>query len=197
METEQAETASDEALMDALAGGRDSALAALMARWERPLKSFLRRMVLNAADADDLAQETFVRIYAARGRFATQRKFSPWLFSIAANLAKNRLRWRKVRRLVSLDAPPAERDGRPREAADDNAATSAEVAETDERARAIRQAIAALPFDLRTVVVLFEYEGQSHAEIGLALGCSAKAVEARLYRARAALRTSLGKWLQN
>lgn len=66
--------------------------------------------------------------------------------------------------------------------------------ERAERAAAVRDAIAALPVELREAVVLFEYEQLSHAEIGAALGCSAKAVESRLYRAREKLRGALGRW---
>jgi RNA polymerase sigma factor (sigma-70 family) len=198
MKNEADESPSDELLMQQLATGNDAAFAPLMHRWEKPLRRFLFRIVLNAADADDLAQEVFVKIYQGRRRFAAGSRFSPWIFSIAANLAKNRLRWRRVRRLVSLDAPAGgerDADSSPRDQADPQAASSADWALNQERAAAVRAAIAKLPVDLRTALVLFEFEEQSHADIAAALGCTPKAVENRLYRARAALREHLGRWL--
>jgi RNA polymerase sigma factor (sigma-70 family) len=198
MKNEADESPSDELLMQQLATGNDAVFAPLMHRWEKPLRRFLFRIVLNAADADDLAQEVFVKIYQGRRRFAAGSRFSPWIFSIAANLAKNRLRWRRVRRLVSLDAPGGgerDADSSPPDQADPQAASSADRALNQERAAAVRAAIAKLPVDLRTALVLFEFEEQSHADIAAALGCTPKAVENRLYRARAALREHLGRWL--
>ena len=144
-------------------------------------------------DAEDLAQETFVKIYQARRRFGRGARFSPWIYAIATNLAKSRWRWRSVRRLVSLDASNS--TGTSFEFEDPRAETGSVTTETRERATAVRQAIAALPLDLRTAVILAEYEDQSHAEIAAALGCSPKAVESRLYRAREKLRRALSSWL--
>lgn len=183
----------DEALMQALTEGKDAALAELMNRWEPLLKRFLYRLMLNAADAEDLTEETFVRIYQARDRFGRGARFSPWAYSIASNLAKNRWRWRNVRRLVSLDQPDSQ--GNPFEPIDPQALTGPATAESAERIAAVRAAIAALPHELRTVVILADYEEQSHAEIAAALGCTPKAVETRLYRAREKLRKALSRWL--
>lgn len=183
----------DEALMQALAQGDDAALAPLMSRWEMPMRRYLYRLLLNAAEAEDLAQETFVRLYTHRATFDLTARFSPFLYTIASNLAKNRLRWRSVRKLVSLQAPTANETEH--EFPDASAATGAERAETAERAEAVRAAVAALPAPLRTAIILAEYEGLSHEEIGRVLHCSAKAVESRLYRARAALREKLAAWL--
>lgn len=183
----------DEALMQALSEGNDAALAELMTRWEPLLKRFLYRLMLNTADAEDLAQETFVRIYQARRRFGHGARFSPWAYSIASNLAKNRWRWRKVRRLVSLDQPDPQ--GNLFEPIDPRAVAGPAAAESEERIAAVRAAIAALPHDLRAVVILADYEEQSHAEIASALSCTPKAVETRLYRARDKLRKALSRWL--
>ena len=191
MEQETAER-DDQELMAALAAGEDEAMAPLMARWEIPLKRYLERLLLNAADAEDLAQETFVRLYKARHGFKRGAAVSPFLYAIASNLAKNRLRWRSVRRLVSLGG--GGRDSPALQVADTSAASGADAALENERVNAVRRAIAALPHDLRTAVVLAEYEGLSHAEIGAALGCTPKAVEGRLHRARSALRTALARW---
>jgi RNA polymerase sigma factor (sigma-70 family) len=183
----------DQELMAALAAGDDHAMSALMARWELPLKRYLQRLLLNTADAEDLAQETFVRLYKNRAQFKAGARVSPLLYAMASNLAKNRLRWRSVRRLVSMDA--AEDDAPALQVPDANAASGAESAVDNERVEAVRAAIGALPHDLRTAIVLAEYEGLSHSEIGAALGCTPKAIEGRLHRARLALRPALARWI--
>ena len=188
METE-AGVPSDEELMAQLQAGNEAALAPLMQRWEVPLKRFIFRLVGNTAEAEDLAQEVFVRIYTKRSSYRLGAKFSTWCFSIAANLAKNRLRWWKRRPVLSLDAW-MDSGG---DAADQSAtgAQASDKAMRRERIATVQAAVAALPLDLRTALVLFEYEQQSMGEIAAALGCTAKAVENRLYRARQKLQLQL------
>jgi RNA polymerase sigma-70 factor (ECF subfamily) len=189
MEADPGASPSDEDLMRRLQGGADDALAELMHRWELPIKRFIFRVVGNAAEADDLAQEVFVRVYAKRATYRPGAKFSTWCFSIAANQARNRLRWWRRHPALSLNAW-VEAGG---ETADESAAGTAapHAVERHERISAIQSAVAALAVDLRTALVLFEYEGQSMEEIALALHCSPKAVENRLYRARQQLKISL------
>jgi len=176
---------SDENLMQRLQGGEDSALAALMARWEVPMKRFIYRIVGSVAEADDLAQEVFVRIYTKRSSFHAGAKFSTWGFSIAANQAKNRLRWWRRRPTVSLNAWV--------EAGGDIAGESLAVNDVVRREKIseVQAAVATLPLDLRTALVLFEFEGQSMADIAKEQNCTTKAVENRLYRARQQLKTIL------
>ena len=185
--------ASDEALMTRLRGGDDNALAPLMARWEVPMKRYLARIVQNAHEAEELAQETFVRLYQHRDRFREGARFSPWLYAIAANLARNRLRWWRRRPVVSLEAW-TEFGG---EAADASSAGHAASGALEQRecAAAVRAAVAALPVELREALVLCEYEGLAQAEAAEALGVTPKTVEMRLYRARAGLRNQLQRWL--
>lgn len=178
---------SDEACMIRLQAGDDAALAPLMQRWEAPVKRFIFRLVGNAAEAEDLAQEVFVRVYRKRASYRPGAKFSTWCFAIAANQAKNRLRWWQRRPALSLDAW-TEAGG---DAVDAAGTPAADEAVRRERIAAVQAAVAALPFDLRTALVLFEYEGQSMAEIAEALDCTPKAVENRLYRARQQLRQAL------
>lgn len=182
--------ASDEACMAALAAGDEQALAPLMERWERPLKTFLYRMVLNAEDAADLAQETFVRVYRHRARYRVGASFRSWLLTLAANLARNHLRWRWYRRAFSIEQLRADTGDawEPADAAPD----AAGAAERQESALRVRAAIAALPTELREVLILFEYQELGYQEIATIAGCTPKAVETRLYRARAHLRRSLG-----
>jgi RNA polymerase sigma-70 factor (ECF subfamily) len=189
MDADPGDRPSDEELMTRLQNGDAAALAPLMARWEIPVKRFIFRIVGQAAEAEDLAQEVFVRVYTKRARYRAGAKFSTWCFAIAANQAKDRLRWWRRRPTQSLDAWTAAGGT----AADESSAgqlASTEAAR-QETIAAVRAAIAHLPVDLRTALVLFEYEGQSMAEIASALGCTAKTVENRLYRARQRLRTDL------
>lgn len=185
--------ASDEALMTQLRGGDDHALAPLMARWEVPMKRYLARIVQNAHEAEELTQETFVRLYQTRDRFREGARFSPWLYAIAANLARNRLRWWRRRPAVSLEAW-TEFGGETADESNAGRAASGTL-EQRERAEAVRGAVAALPVELREALVLCEYEGLAQAEAAEALGVTPKAVEMRLYRARTALRDRLQRWL--
>ncbi len=183
----------DEVLMLRLRDGDETALVPLMARWEAPLKRFLYRLLFDPGETTDVAQEAFVRLFLQRARFRTDARFAPWLLTIAANLARNRRRWWRRHPTVSLDEP-RERDGGAALAWEpvDATAGPAERTLAAERAAEVRRAVAALPHELREVIVLAEFEERSHAEIGEILGCSPKAVEMRLYRARERLRRSLG-----
>ena len=168
--------------MRRLQGGEDAALAQLMQRWEIHVKRFVFRIVRNTAEAEDLAQEVFVRVYSKRATYRAGAKFSNWCFSIAANQAKNRLRWWRRRPAISLNAWTEAGGDTADESRVGESASSKAVAH--EQISAVQAAVAALPLDLRTALVLFEYEDLSMAEIAAALDCSAKAVENRLYRAR-------------
>jgi RNA polymerase sigma factor (sigma-70 family) len=191
MEADPGANPSDEELMLRLQAGDDSALAPLMHHWEVPMKRFVFRLVGNASEAEDLAQEVFVRVYTKRATYRAGAKFSTWCFSIAANQAKNRLRWWRRRPVQSLDAW-AEAGG---EAADESHAGSGQALQNERRAL-VQRAVAELPVDLRTALVLFEYEQQSMTEIAAVLGCTPKAVENRLYRARQRLKQVLAPVLQ-
>ncbi|MGO9204518.1 MAG: RNA polymerase sigma factor [Limisphaerales bacterium] len=182
--------------MSRLAGGHDAALNDLMERHAGRLFHYLARSLQDEGDAADLAQETFVKIYQNRAKFDPGRKFTTWLYAIASNLVRDRYRWRSRHQRVSLDAEhdrtgPGLKD----------TLTAAEPPpdqslQTEERAEVVRKAVAALPEELRSAVILSEYEGLSQAEIGAVLRCSAKAVESRLYRARGHLRKRLESLLQ-
>ncbi len=179
----------DTELMRRVQTGDEAALGALMQRWELAVKAVIGRIVLNASEAEELAQETFVRLWQQRGRYHPDAPFRPWIFAIAVNLARNRLRWWKRRPVVALedwtDVPT-----------EDGAVADGETRLLDraERATAVRDAIARLPADLRETIVLFEYEGMSYAEIAETVGASSKAVENRIARAREKLRGALKSW---
>jgi len=187
--------ARDRADMERLAAGHDAALNDLMERHATPLFHFLCRMVGNEDDAGDLAQETFVRVFRARASFRTGGKFSTWLFTIAANLARNHFRWRSRHPNVSLEAETGESEqtlGSTLPATDPAPNESALAAE---RAEAVRAAVGKLPEDLHEAVVLCEWEERGVAEAAAILESTPKAVESRLYRARQILREQLKPWL--
>ena len=185
----------DAADMRRLVVGHDAALNELMARHGEKLFHFLIRGLQNEAEAADLAQEAFVRVYQHRAKFDAGQKFSTWLYSIAANLVKDRYRWRSRHPQVSLDVENEQTGDSLREHLPASGPTPSDCLQADERADAVRRAVAALPEDLRTPLILAEYDERSHAEIGVILGCTVKAVESRIYRARQQLRASLGSVL--
>jgi RNA polymerase sigma-70 factor (ECF subfamily) len=119
--------------------------------------------------------------------------FPTWLFAIATNLVRQHFRWLKRHPTVSMDSADPLADERP--LGEQHPAEPTNPVEADERARSVRRAISALPQDLREAVLLFEYEDLSYEEIAKIAGCSRKAVETRLYRARAILREKLQNWL--
>lgn len=194
MDATDAETR-DRADMERLAAGHDAALNDLMERHATAVFQFLCRMLGNQDDANDLAQETFARVFRARASFRTSEKFTAWLYTIAANLARNHFRWRTRHPNVSLDA---ETDAAEQTLGDVlPSATPApnEQALTTERVTAVRAAVNRLPGDLREAIVLCEFEERSVAEAAIILETTPKAIESRLYRARQILRDRLKKWL--
>lgn len=178
---------SDEETMLALQQGEELALNRLMARWERPLRSFLYRSTHNEHDALDLAQETFVRLYQHRARYRAGARFSTWMFQIALNLARDHARRARRRPTESLEAAPEQF----------TTATPRADATDAEAAAAVRAAVAALPPDLREAVLLAEFQDLSHGEIAAIVGTTPKGVETRLYRAREKLRGLLARYLRD
>jgi RNA polymerase sigma factor (sigma-70 family) len=179
--------------MQRLVAGSQSALNALMNRHAERLFHYLVRCLQNEEDAADVAQETFVRVYQNRAGFDPKRKFSTWLYSIASNLVKDCYRWRTRHPQVSIDAENDATGGSYGEAMPQEGPSPRELVQALERSEAVRQAIAALPEELRQPLILFEYEERSQAEIAAILGCTSKAIETRIYRARQQLRTSLSR----
>jgi RNA polymerase sigma-70 factor (ECF subfamily) len=188
-------SARDRADMERLIAGHDAALNDLMERHAKPVFHFLCRMLGNEDDANDLAQETFVRVFKSRDSFRAEQKFSTWLFTIAANLARNHFRWRTRHPNISLDAENPETEQSLGSTLPANNPAPNEQALTAERAKAVRLAVSKLPEDLREAMVLCEWEERSVAEAAAILETTPKAVESRLYRARSLLRERLKSWL--
>jgi len=185
----------DRADMEQLIAGHDAALNDLMERHATPVFRFLCRMVGNEDDANDLAQETFVRVFRARASFRTNEKFSTWLYTIAANLARNHFRWRARHPNISLETETGESEQTLGSSLPANDPAPNEQALATERAAAVRIAVGKLPDDFREAIVLCEWEERSIAEAAAMLETTPKAVESRLYRARQILRERLKQWL--
>lgn len=174
----------DVAAMRRLATGDDLALNEIMSRWQGRVASFLQRMCGNHATACDLAQETFTRLYHSRASYKENAPFSSYMLRIAANLARNHHRWQGRHPSEPLEAL-------------ENAEPATEAASPDtalsqaDTAREVRHAVRQLPHELREALVLSSYEDMSHAEIANVTGCTPKAVETRIYRAKQILKEKL------
>jgi RNA polymerase sigma-70 factor (ECF subfamily) len=183
----------DRACMTRLAAGEDSLLDELMSRWQGPLVSFFIRFVGSREDALELAQETFLRLYLTRRNYRPIRPFSSYLFTIAANLGRNFLRWKERQ---SRGRSRWVLEYFPRRFAEDPRPAPDAQCRSKEKAQAVREAVLALPAELRLPLVLFEYEDFSYEEIAGILGLTPKAVECRLHRARRVLRKVLKPYLE-
>lgn len=193
METE-APDALDRQDMARLTSGHDAALNDLMERHAPRLFAYLLRQLRDESEAEDLAQETFVRVFQNRQKFNPEYRFTTWLYTIATNLARTRQRQQARHRHVSLEAESEFAEGSLRDRLPAGQAGPGENLETAERAAAVRAALAALPEELRTPILLTEYEQLTQREAAAVLKCTPKAVEMRIYRARKELRQRLGKF---
>lgn len=174
-----------------LQNGEDLALNEIMDRWQQPLANYIFRYIGNETDAVDLTQETFVRVYEKRHTFEPNSHFSSWLFTIATNLCRNHFRWRSRHRTAPLDGQDENKKDRLNREPVDSGPSPLQTLEAREKANAIREAIDSLSPDLKEAILLFEYENRSYEEISKVLGCSVKAVEMKLYRARQTLKERL------
>lgn len=181
--------------MARLLAGEDGALDNLMDRHAPPVFRYLCRMLGNEEDANDLAQETFVRVFRARASYRAEQRFTAWLFTIATNLARNQLRWRSRHPNIPLEAGSESTGPSPGDSLPSNLANPHQATVALERIEAVRAAVRDLPDDMREAIVLCEWEELAVAEAATVLQSTPKAVEARLYRARKILREQLSRWL--
>ena len=194
MDTTEAD-ARDRADMVRLQRGHDAALNDLMERHATAVFHFLCRMLNNEDDANDLAQETFVRVFRAKESYKPELRFSTWLFTIAANLGRNHIRWRTRHPNVSLNAESEQTEHTLGDTLVSDGPTPKEQTLATERAAAVRAAVHELPEEMREAIVLCEWEERSVIDAAAIIGATPKAVESRLYRARQILRGELEKWL--
>jgi RNA polymerase sigma-70 factor (ECF subfamily) len=170
-----------------------AAFADLVGRFQHRLVAVMHHLVGNADEAEDLAQEVFLRVYRTRKKYTPKAKFSTWIFTIANNLALNALRDRKRRPVLPLDVFDSGPLGpRPTEAA----AASRDVPpphnlQQQELAHVIRTALDELNERQRVAIVLNKFEDMNYADIADVMGLTTKAVKSLLSRARAKLREAL------
>jgi RNA polymerase sigma-70 factor (ECF subfamily) len=184
---------SDEALVAALAAGEGRALRRLMERHQAQLFGYLRRMVGDAHAAEDLFQETFLRVVRHAGRFDGARRFRPWLYTIACNLIRNHYRARGTRQGLSLDAEGETAGGSLGEALGDLARGPVEEVEARELARLVRLAVERLPLGARAAIDLFYLRGLSYEEISLALEVPLGTVKSRIHNGTKRLARLVGE----
>jgi RNA polymerase sigma-70 factor (ECF subfamily) len=168
---------SDEDLMTAVASGDETALTALIDRYAARVHAYLLRHSGNREDADDLLQETWVRVARSARSFDTARRFRSWLYGIATNLTRDLFRRRvtKERALHDLATQPP-------------AAPGADSVDRGE----LRERIAELPENMRAVLLLRYYEGMSEAEMAEALDVPRGTIKSRLHAALRRLRAGYG-----
>lgn len=186
------EDAEDVRLMELVGAGDSGAFEQLVERHQRLVVGTVGRMLGNTSDAEDIAQQVFVRVWKSAKRYVPRAKFTTWLLKITRNLVFNELRRRSRHPQVPLQAE-AEEEERP--IRDENAiAPDASMLE-QELQKAIDAAIANLPETQRLAVILRRYEELSYEEIAETLDQSVSAVKSLLFRARTELRTSLQRYL--
>ena len=177
------------------------AFAELVERYQHRLVGILAHLVGRADEAEDLAQEVFLRVFRARADYHPQAKFSTWLFTIANNVALNALRQRQRKPVVQLPIGPTPSGGfdlSPESKIADELRTAApdQRLRHQELAVQVQQALAQLNERQRLAVVLNKFEDMSYEEIGQVMGLSMKAVKSLLSRARCQLRELLKDYVQ-
>ncbi len=181
----------DSALMKRVAAGEQEAFAVVVDRHKDGLVGYLTRLTRSRERAEDLAQEAFLRLYAAAGRYREEGHLTAFLYRIATNLLRTEERRAKRWRLISAAWPPhrwltAERD----EGAVDGRLLARE------RSSHLAGAIAELPLTQRAALVLAEIEGWPLREVARTLGCQEGTIKSRLFRARARLKEKLAPYFE-
>jgi RNA polymerase sigma-70 factor (ECF subfamily) len=177
---------SDEELVAAFQAGDASAFDLLVSRWDRKIQGAIYRVVGASEDSRDLCQEVFLKAYRALGGFKQEARFSSWLYQIALNACRDRLRRRRGRTQVSLDdLADGEREPLQR------GPSALDLVEAQDLARAVAAAMATLPEEQREVIALKEYQGLTFVEIAETLDVPVSTVKTRLYRGLGLLRQQL------
>jgi len=178
----------DARLMLAYCAGDESALSDLYGRWATPLLRFLERMVRERAVAEELMQETFIRVHGARDRYAAEARFSTWLFRIARNLALNELdRMRNRAPHLSTDGDRREGTTRPALALVSPGPSAQAILEARRDNERMEAWLAELPERQRSALWMAAVEGYSYDEIAEVLETTSASVKALVHRARVGL----------
>lgn len=176
----------DEELVAAFQEGDVSAFDTLVGRWDRKIQGAIYRVLGANEDARDLCQEVFLKAYRALGGFKREARFSSWLYQIALNACRDRLRRGRGRTQLSLDDL-----GDGGQELTQSGPTPLDLVEARDLARAVQAAMAALPLEQREVIALKEYQGLTFVEIAEALDVPVSTVKTRLYRGLGQLREQL------
>lgn len=188
----------DAALMLRVKRGDRAAFEELVAKYQQPVLNFVFRSLPDATEAEDLAQGVFVQVWKSAARYEPAAKFSTWLFTIARNLCLNEFRRRSRHPAESLDAPAhADTD----EPSGHSVEDKREVAAPDTLLRGeleakVAEAVAALPENQRTALMLWQRDELGYDDIAEVLGCSLSAVKSLIHRARETLRARLKPYLR-
>jgi RNA polymerase sigma-70 factor (ECF subfamily) len=173
---------------------------AVVAEYHAKVYNLIYRYVGDADEAADLTQDTFVCAFRAWSHFRGDSAVYTWLYRIAINLSKNRLKHLKRRRsaeVVSLDEPlPTDEESIEREV-EDWTLSPERALENRELGLFLATQVSRLPSDFREVIILRDYQGLSYQEVADVVGCSVKAVKSRLFRARTLLRDKLRRYLEH
>lgn len=180
-------------LVKACQQGDSSAFNLLVWRWEKPLYNFIYKYVGDATLAEDLVQDTFIRVLKSIGRYTHQGSFSTWLYRIAINLCKDYLK-RKRLPLVSLHDYYTTDSGERvyvQDRISDEEARTDESLKVEEREELVRRLLASLPEEQRIVILFKEYQELTFREIAEVLNVPEGTVKSRLYHGLRAMRESL------
>ncbi|MCX7387571.1 MAG: sigma-70 family RNA polymerase sigma factor [Planctomycetota bacterium] len=180
-----------------VSAGDSVAFEQLVMRYQDRLVGFFFHLVQDRSACEDLAQETFLRVYKSRERYEPTARFSTWLFRIAHNLASNQKRGASRRREIPLGSPAGDDDFRPQHQflADKSALMPTRQLDSREIRDVVRNAVEELTEGQRTAVILHKFEEMSYEEIGEIMGLGIVAVKSLLSRARGKLKESLEKFL--
>jgi RNA polymerase sigma-70 factor (ECF subfamily) len=176
----------DLALVKRVQGGERAAFDVLVLRYQHEVISLIMRYVRDRSEAEDLAQESFVKAYRALPSFRGDSAFYTWLYRIAINTAKNALAARR-RRPITTDIDPHERDSVDLSPRLRNEDTPEALLLSEEVRRTVSEALEDLPEDLRMAVMMRELDGMSYEDIAAAMDCPVGTVRSRIFRAREAI----------
>ncbi len=180
----------DEELVARSIGGDADSFNQLVLRWERPIYALAYRTIGREEDARDVCQETFLRAFRALPRFRGQAKFSSWLYRITINLCRD---WMRRERRTPAGQSHEDTDPMDLAAAAGPSESIEDLIVRKDMTRLVERAMALLPEDQRTAIVLKEYHGLTFQEIAELLGCPLSTVKTRLYQGLTVLRRELAK----
>ena len=174
-------TQDEVSLLRAALGGETAAWGEIVMRYKDAVFGLCLGFLRNRADAEDIAQDAFIRAYVNLRRYNLERKFSTWVFTIAANLCRNRLRYRRNHPVMEVDF---EFEG---------GADPARTVVHEERQARVRKALSALPYTYRAPLVLRFYNDLAYKEIGDILAIPEGTVKTRIHRGKAMLKEKFGE----